>query len=133
MFPVPKNSTKASMILHLVKFNKAHEHKPASMVKLPEHDHPIGVLANRSLRWQITINQRLHWHLWSFLLLWSHRCYSIKKRRSSEHFSGTTGSWNEPHNCPVSQLLGLQLADMTSSGSRLGCQVDAPMFVGVPV
>ena len=30
MFPVPKNSTKASMIVHLVKFNKAHEHKPAS-------------------------------------------------------------------------------------------------------
>ena len=30
MFPVPKNSTKASMIVHLVKSNKDHKHKPAS-------------------------------------------------------------------------------------------------------
>ena len=27
LFPVPKNSTKASMIVHLVKFNKEHTHK----------------------------------------------------------------------------------------------------------
>ena len=28
LFPVPKNSTKASMIVHMVKFNKAHSFKP---------------------------------------------------------------------------------------------------------